>query len=152
VHAVCVAPEAQSTVIITSMVLSWTFAEVTRYTFYAIGLLKIDPPAFLVWMRYSLFMVLYPTGISSEIISIYFSLGGLATWGGSVYMKFWCYLTLLYLPGTPILFGHMLKLRKKRLFPPPAPPPPSGVQFPLDPKGKRSTTQVTVTVTVTVNP
>ena len=47
------------------MVLSWALTEVIRYTFYAASLVGWGF-APLLWLRYSTFFVLYPTGASSE--------------------------------------------------------------------------------------
>lgn len=52
------------------MVLSWSLTEVVRYTFYACNLLGTEP-APLLFLRYTLFYVLYPTGASSEALLIY---------------------------------------------------------------------------------
>jgi very-long-chain (3R)-3-hydroxyacyl-CoA dehydratase len=52
------------------MVLSWALTEVIRYAFYAATLVRSDgnAPAFLTWLRYSTFFVLYPTGAGSEAL------------------------------------------------------------------------------------
>lgn len=47
------------------MVLSWAITEVVRYTFYAFSLLGSVPYP-LLYLRYTLFYVLYITGASSE--------------------------------------------------------------------------------------
>jgi hypothetical protein len=91
-------PEAikEDTSIIPMMLTAWCIADFTRYVFYCFGLardlagscksvavalklLKVksveraDDPAFqipfpLVWIRYSLFIVLYPTGVFGELM------------------------------------------------------------------------------------
>lgn len=55
------------------MVASWGLVEVPRYLFYAVSD-NTEPPAFMVWIRYSLFLILYPTGITGEIGTILSSL------------------------------------------------------------------------------
>ena len=55
------------------MVLSWSLTEVVRYSFYACSLLATEP-APLVFLRYTLFYILYPTGASSEAFLIYSTL------------------------------------------------------------------------------
>ncbi|BHF75488.1 hypothetical protein SprV_0501858400 [Sparganum proliferum] len=55
------------------MVVSWCLAEITRY-FYYFACLLFKPPYPLTYLRYSLFMILYPTGILGEILLISFSL------------------------------------------------------------------------------
>ena len=52
-----------------SMVLSWSLTEVVRYSFYACTLLGFEPRP-LVFLRYTLFYVLYPSGASSEAFLI----------------------------------------------------------------------------------
>ena len=56
-----------------SMVFSWSFTEVIRYVFYACNLLGLEPYP-LLWIRYTTFWVLYPTGASSEAFLIYSTL------------------------------------------------------------------------------
>ena len=46
---------------------SWAITEIVRYSFYALTLINAVPYA-LKYLRYSLFLVLYPTGISSELV------------------------------------------------------------------------------------
>ena len=55
------------------MVLSWSLTEVVRYSFYAFSLLGTEP-APLVFLRYTLFYLLYPTGASSEAFLMYATL------------------------------------------------------------------------------
>ena len=45
--------------------LSWSITEVIRYVFYALNLVGREPYS-LLWLRYTTFWVLYPTGASSE--------------------------------------------------------------------------------------
>mmetsp|Transcript_33907 Transcript_33907/g.83127 ORF Transcript_33907/g.83127 Transcript_33907/m.83127 type:complete len:239 (+) Transcript_33907:67-783(+) len=49
------------------LVLSWAAVELIRYPFYACALVGGVPYA-LKWARYSAFIVLYPTGISGEVL------------------------------------------------------------------------------------
>jgi hypothetical protein len=139
-------PEARSHWSLYLMVLSWALVEVPRYLFYAINLYSENVPYPLFWLRYSLFAVLYPTGISGELLQITRCLvpmlkSSVPEW----------YLTLvillLYLPGGPFMFTHMMAQRKKSFkarSEKGLPPPPSkGVDFPLDVKSNtRSTTVV----------
>ena len=54
------------------MVGSWSVVEIIRYSFYAIGLVnKAMIPKSLFWLRYSAFIVLYPSGISGAIPSLF---------------------------------------------------------------------------------
>jgi very-long-chain (3R)-3-hydroxyacyl-CoA dehydratase len=49
---------------------SWALVEVPRYLFYAVNILGSVPYP-LFWLRYSLFSVLYPTGITGELGCMY---------------------------------------------------------------------------------
>ena len=55
------------------MVLSWSFTEVIRYVFYACALVGAEPHP-LLWLRYTTFWLLYPTGASSEAALIFSTL------------------------------------------------------------------------------
>src|SRR3546814_657963 len=48
---------------------SWVAVEVPRYLFYAFQLFDAVPAA-LKWYRYSAFYILYPTGITGELVSM----------------------------------------------------------------------------------
>jgi very-long-chain (3R)-3-hydroxyacyl-CoA dehydratase len=51
-------------------VLSWSLVEIPRYAYYAVNLIApTSIPYFLTFLRYSLFMVLYPSGISGKSVS-----------------------------------------------------------------------------------
>ena len=140
-------PQAQSHWSLYLMVLSWALVEVPRYLFYAVNLYSDKVPYPLFWLRYSLFAILYPTGISGELLQITRCLplmlkaGAVSEW----YMTLG--LLLMYLPGSPFMFFHMVtqrsksfKARKDKGLPP---PPSRGVDFPLDVKtNTRSTTVV----------
>lgn len=49
---------------------AWPLAETTRYIYYAINLMKLNIYLF-TWIRYSFFIVLYPTGVSGELLILY---------------------------------------------------------------------------------
>ena len=88
------------------MVLSWSLTEVVRYSFYACALLGSEPRA-LVFLRYTLFYVLYPTGASSEALLIYATLPhpafgylrGAGTTAGTLYTHVREALFALWWPG-----------------------------------------------------
>eukprot|EP00471_Norrisiella_sphaerica_P010082 CAMPEP_0184497368 /NCGR_PEP_ID=MMETSP0113_2-20130426/36325_1 /TAXON_ID=91329 /ORGANISM="Norrisiella sphaerica, Strain BC52" /LENGTH=748 /DNA_ID=CAMNT_0026884437 /DNA_START=116 /DNA_END=2362 /DNA_ORIENTATION=+ len=56
------------------MALSWATTEIPRYLFYAFKQAMDKPPTILFHLRYSLFYVLYPTGISGEMLQMFHSL------------------------------------------------------------------------------
>lgn len=55
----------------TTMVIAWCIAELVRYSFYAFNLKKGSVPRVISWARYNFFLVLYPLGVSSELMMIY---------------------------------------------------------------------------------
>lgn len=53
-----------------SMLTAWSVTEVVRYSYFVFTLSGFQP-AFISWLRYNTFFVLYPLGISSECWLIY---------------------------------------------------------------------------------
>ena len=68
-----ISPDAQTSVFFTLACTSWALVEVPRYLFYALNIINAVPYP-LFWLRYSLFAILYPTGISGELGCMYFSI------------------------------------------------------------------------------
>jgi hypothetical protein len=62
--------QAQSNPIYACLILSWSTTEIIRYTFYAFSLLSPSIPYPLLYLRYTTFYVLYPTGAASEAFLI----------------------------------------------------------------------------------
>ena len=133
------------------MVTSWCIIEVVRYTFY--GLLialnnKVERvPHALFWLRYNLYNVLYPTGITGELVQMYVALPYIlhnSAFGFRLAMIHYS----LYIAGSPFSMNNMARMRKgankKRdaaINPPPPRPPPVGVVWPeYDPKTKKPKT------------
>ncbi|KAK3680109.1 hypothetical protein LTR78_000486 [Recurvomyces mirabilis] len=52
----------------TTMLLAWSITEVIRYSYFAVNLAYGGVPAFMTWLRYNTFFVLYPMGISSAYV------------------------------------------------------------------------------------
>ncbi|KAM0067652.1 putative very-long-chain (3R)-3-hydroxyacyl-CoA dehydratase [Helianthus debilis subsp. tardiflorus] len=103
-------PEVQTHPLISSLVIScWCIAEIVRYAFYGTKEAFGSAPYLLLWLRYSTFFVLYPTGIASEIGMIYNALPFMKESG-------------LYSVRMPnkwnFSFNHMLRQRKKTLTKP----------------------------------
>lgn len=83
----------------------------------------------LLWARYSLFIVLYPLGVASEMTMAYLALPTIRKerpWSfsmpNSVNFAFdyyiFCFIAIAcYIPGLPDLYKHMLKQRRKVLAP-----------------------------------
>lgn len=54
-----------------SMLTAWATTEVIRYTYFAFKEAGVYIPYALTWLRYSAFLVLYPIGITSELVMMY---------------------------------------------------------------------------------
>lgn len=63
-------PEITSSKAAGAMVIAWAVSEVIRYPWYAAQLTG-QCPFWLTWLRYTMFIPLYPIGVLGEIISIY---------------------------------------------------------------------------------
>ena len=92
-----------------SMIIAWSFSEIIRYSFYTFNLLGLQPPQWLVWIRYSAFYVLYPIGAGSEWFLTWISLPNSSPVPGfrSWYQGAWGFMdylrgimVLVWAPGT----------------------------------------------------
>ena len=125
------------------MILSWALVEVPRYLFYLTAIITGDAtkgtPYPLFWLRYSLFAVLYPTGISGEL-SVFLSASkddAFLSLLGDDYktLMYWYAMAfpIIYAPGALPMILNMVSNRKsafKKRFAKP-PPPPSGLVWPV---------------------
>ncbi|KAJ4410299.1 hypothetical protein N0V85_003978 [Neurospora sp. IMI 360204] len=97
-----------------SMLTAWSTTEVIRYSYFALKQVEFVPYS-LHWLRYSAFLLLYPMGISSEVAMIIKALVGpadkLATW----YPYALGAVLLSYIPGSVVLYSHMLSQRRKQV-------------------------------------
>eukprot|EP00421_Protoceratium_reticulatum_P003738 CAMPEP_0168362502 /NCGR_PEP_ID=MMETSP0228-20121227/3211_1 /TAXON_ID=133427 /ORGANISM="Protoceratium reticulatum, Strain CCCM 535 (=CCMP 1889)" /LENGTH=1637 /DNA_ID=CAMNT_0008375205 /DNA_START=24 /DNA_END=4937 /DNA_ORIENTATION=+ len=122
------------------LVSSWGVTEVVRYLFYFFGILGSVPYP-LFYLRYSLFMVLYPTGITSEVIQVL--IGMASHWSAAcpIWFRISAVVLVLYVPGSPGMIGNMWANRrrsfKRRRA---AASEPQGVVWPRTAQGDRSTT------------
>ena len=70
-----VSPASVSSWMFAMMILSWCTVEIPRYLFYVVNVAsggsESAMPAWLHFLRYSLFAVLYPTGITGEVSCFY---------------------------------------------------------------------------------
>ncbi|KAK3692215.1 tyrosine phosphatase-like protein [Podospora appendiculata] len=96
-----------------SMLGAWATTEVIRYTYFALKQFDGGVPAWLHWLRYSAFLVLYPIGISSEVAMIVKALVGPASSLAAWYPWALIGILLSYIPGSVVLYSHMLKQRRK---------------------------------------
>lgn len=110
--------------------LAWCLTEVIRYSYY-MGAIVEYTPFILQYLRYTLFIVLYPMGVVGEMLSIYKSLPYIrereiltvplpnrANMSFNYYY-FLMIVMLTYVPGFPQLYFHMFSQRKKILGPKP---------------------------------
>ncbi|XP_047061438.1 very-long-chain (3R)-3-hydroxyacyl-CoA dehydratase PASTICCINO 2B-like [Lolium rigidum] len=104
-------PEVQSHILVTSLILSWSVTEVIRYSFFGTRETFGFEPSWLLWLRYSTFLVLYPIGLLSEVGLIFVAMPSMKV--TQYYAS--AVLTTLYVPGFPYLFRYMLAKRKKVL-------------------------------------
>ncbi|KAL8860008.1 MAG: hypothetical protein Q9178_003557 [Gyalolechia marmorata] len=91
-----------------SMLLAWSATEVVRYSYFVLNL-RGSVPGFLTWLRYNMFYVLYPVGITSEAVLVWKAseaAGEPWKWVG------WGILGL-YVPGSYVLYTYMIAQRRK---------------------------------------
>lgn len=105
----------------------WASIEVVRYPYYLSQLFKFEMEL-LTWLRYSLWIPLYPLGVFCEGIIVlrnipYFEeTGNLSiampnklNWTFHMPTFLYLYLTFLLLPGIIFMMTHMQKVRTKKL-------------------------------------
>lgn len=105
----------------------WATIEIVRYPYYITQILKADVPI-LTWLRYSLWIPLYPLGVLCEGIIVlrnipYFeetkrlSVAMPNKWNVAFHMPTFMYLYLLMflLPAIFLVMNYMQKLRAKKL-------------------------------------
>jgi len=92
-------------------VVPWAVTEVVRYLFYASNLISKDVPYPLFYLRYSLFMVLYPAGITGEVLQMVTSMDHWSV-SNPLWMRSLMLILVLYIPGSPIMILNMWGNRK----------------------------------------
>ncbi|CAB4067218.1 HACD [Lepeophtheirus salmonis] len=63
----------QTKLALSLLLFAWTTTEIIRYSFYALNLLGTHSQM-VTYLRYTLFIVLYPIGITGELLSMYYAL------------------------------------------------------------------------------
>eukprot|EP00096_Caligus_rogercresseyi_P016165 TRINITY_DN8726_c0_g1_i2.p1 TRINITY_DN8726_c0_g1~~TRINITY_DN8726_c0_g1_i2.p1 ORF type:complete len:212 (+),score=55.68 TRINITY_DN8726_c0_g1_i2:148-783(+) len=116
----------QAGIALSLLLFAWTITEIIRYTYYALNLLEINSKP-LTYLRYSLFIALYPIGITGELLSMYAALPEIQSSNAfsislpnklNFTFSFYYFIIInmsLYIFGFPTLYGHMMKQRKKVL-------------------------------------
>lgn len=119
-------PEARDSIGFPLLMTAWSLAEASRYIYYALNLYD-RVPHFLTWIRYSLFIVLYPMGVTGELLAILSSLPIISRTGlyslplpNPANVSFHYEVALIgimlsYIPFFPQLYFYMLGQRKKFL-------------------------------------
>jgi hypothetical protein len=144
IFAITNSPQAQVQFGAGLMVISWALVEVPRYAFYVAALVTGDAtkktPYPLFFLRYSLFAILYPTGITGEV-TVFLAASKddafLNLFGESLSLVMYYMvmaLPIIYVPGSPVMIMNMVGNRKsafKKRFARP-PPPPRGLVWPVD--------------------
>jgi very-long-chain (3R)-3-hydroxyacyl-CoA dehydratase len=112
---------------VAAMVGAWSLTEIPRYAYFAYAAALGPPPYPLVWLRYSTFIPLYPIGAGSEWVILFFALPVIrdqslfsVTMPNDFNFAFDYYIfcvaaLVLYIPGLPHMFTHMLAQRTKQL-------------------------------------
>lgn len=95
-----------------TMLLAWSFTEVVRYSYFVFTLSGLGVPSLLSFLRYNTFMILYPLGISSECWLVYQSIPAAKLVDERIPYVLWAILAI-YIPGSYVLFTHMLKQRRR---------------------------------------
>ncbi|XP_066602424.1 very-long-chain (3R)-3-hydroxyacyl-CoA dehydratase hpo-8 [Prorops nasuta] len=107
--------------------LAWSITEIIRYLYYFTNLLGFVPQ-FLTYLRYTTFIVLYPIGVTGELLCLYS-----AQQYGNDHPRAWSYslpnswnftfsyhyyiiiIMILYFPFFPQMYMHMFGQRRKIL-------------------------------------
>lgn len=108
-------------------IFAWSITEIIRYLFYFMNLNGFVPQL-LLWLRYTTFIVLYPIGVSGELLCLYsavkyasthpdaWSYGLPNAWNFIFSYYFMLVTTMLaYIPLFPQLYFHMFAQRHKML-------------------------------------
>lgn len=111
-------PHTHSSPVYTTMILAWALTEVPRYAYYALSLAGCGVPAWLTWIRYSTFYVLYPIGAGSEALVMLSTIpewsgGKWAVWSAEHWVKAGS--VAIWMPGLWVMYSHMMRMRRKVL-------------------------------------
>lgn len=126
VWGVCyLVPDARRVPTFTSMVAAWSLTEIPRYFYFAVSAVAFKVPRWLVWLRYSTFLPLYPIGAGSEWLTLFAALPYIKRnriltvsmpnrYNFAFDYHVACIVVLaLYIPGLPHMYAHMIRQRRK---------------------------------------
>jgi len=95
------------------VMLAWTITEIVRYSFYFSGLLEKES-RFLLFCRYTFFILLYPMGVAGELLIVYTWLNGFGLGLNLPGIAFGI-IVLTYIIFFPKMYLYMWKQRKTKL-------------------------------------
>lgn len=111
-----------------SMVLAWSLTEIPRYFYFSVAAMMTTVPYWLTVTRYSTFIPLYPIGASSEWMTLLYALPYIKQSGmysislpnrfnfGFDYFVLCVIILILYAPGLPYMYIHMIRQRRKYVY------------------------------------
>ncbi|PWY92574.1 PTPLA-domain-containing protein [Aspergillus heteromorphus CBS 117.55] len=94
------------------MLFAWSIADTIRYCYFVVLIAGVPVPGVLRWLRYSLFLFLYPIGISSEWWLMFKATVSTDSWPVKALFVFFLG---LYVPGSFMMYSYMVKQRRKTL-------------------------------------
>jgi very-long-chain (3R)-3-hydroxyacyl-CoA dehydratase len=111
------------------MLVAWSVTEIVRYGYYAAGQWR-PPPRLLTWLRYTLFLVLYPAGVAGEMGCLHRAIPGLERTPGPDApflvrhalhpilrwpLGYYAVVVPVYIVGLKTLYSYMLAQRRRIL-------------------------------------
>ncbi|XP_060864970.1 very-long-chain (3R)-3-hydroxyacyl-CoA dehydratase hpo-8-like [Metopolophium dirhodum] len=126
VAAIAFIPETSDSPGLPLALTAWCFAEITRYSYYGFNIIGYIP-YLIIWARYTFFYVLYPVGVTGELLVYWTSLGYVGRtkmWSIempnklNISFSLWSAIAmvmLIYIPLFPQMYMHMVYQRKKTL-------------------------------------
>ncbi|KAH9866587.1 hypothetical protein J1614_008278 [Plenodomus biglobosus] len=96
-----------------ALVLAWALADALRYAYLGLHL-HGRAPGWLVWIRYTMFYILYPIGIGAEWWLFYQAIEPGRALSAAIPPVFY-FLLVLYVPGSWKMYTYMIKQRRKML-------------------------------------
>uniref|UniRef100_A0A1A9WME6 Very-long-chain (3R)-3-hydroxyacyl-CoA dehydratase n=1 Tax=Glossina brevipalpis TaxID=37001 RepID=A0A1A9WME6_9MUSC len=128
VGVIMATPTAKLSPGLPTAILAWSVTEIIRYSYYALNIIRCVP-YFITFLRYSTFYILYPIGVSGELVCFWWAQSyakSTSVWSlelpnkynvtFSYYICLWV-IMLSYIPLFPKLFMHMVAQRHKILTP-----------------------------------
>ena len=92
------------------LIFAWAGVEIVRYLYLALHVVGISRYP-LLWLRYSLFYILYPVGVFGEMKVLYdYSLTIAKNVNVQLYIRF--LLIVVYVPALAFQYTHMIKQRR----------------------------------------